>query len=90
MRVGRHYRPVSGNHNPGVYRVVGTTDGVTLLHVADADARRVHTGETYRVEVSTLESEFEPTQDPDTGLSPTRAARNAMQGVYWSVRRFVP
>lgn len=90
MQVGRHYRPVSGDHSPGVYRVVGTTDGVTLLRVAEADARRVHTGETYHVEVSTLESEFEPTQDPDAGLSPATAVRNELQGLYWSVRRFLP
>ena len=90
MEIGHHYRPVSGDHDPGIYRVVGTTDGVTLLRVADADARRVHTGETYHVEVSTLESEFEPAHDPDDSLSLATAVRNATQGVYWSVRRFLP
>jgi hypothetical protein len=90
MDVGEHYRPVDGDHTPGVYRVVGTTDGVTLLRVGDADGRRVHTGAVHRLGEGVIESEFEPTTNPDAGLSPTGAVRETAQGLYWSVRRFLP
>ena len=90
MDVGEHYRPTDGDHTPGVYRVVGTTDGVTLLRVGDADERRVHTGDIRYVDTSTLESEFEAATDPDAGLSPTVALRDAAQALYWSVRRLLP
>ncbi|MFB6219395.1 MAG: hypothetical protein ABEH77_09540 [Halobacteriaceae archaeon] len=88
--VGDHYRPVEGDHDPGVYRVVGTTDGVTLLRVADDSGRRTHTGEVVTVAPATLEAEFEPADDPDAGVSPVAAARNAVEGLYWSVRRLFP
>lgn len=90
MAVGDHYRPVDGDHDAGVYRVVGTTGGVTLLRVADGDGRRVHAGEIYRVDRTTIDTEFEPAADPDSGSSPVAIVRNAAQGLYWSVRRFLP
>lgn len=89
MDIGEHYRPTDGDHTPGVYRVVGTTDGVTLLRVGDADGRRIHTGEVRCVESATLDSGFEAATDPDAGLSPTATLRNAAQGLYWSVRRLL-
>ncbi|OYR67264.1 hypothetical protein DJ78_16510 [Halorubrum ezzemoulense] len=88
--VGAHYRPTDGDHDPGVYRVVGATDGATLLRVGDADGRRVHTGAVCRVTASALRTEFEPAADPDAGLSLTGALRDAAQGLYWSVRRLLP
>lgn len=90
MDVGDHYRPTEGDHDPGVYRVVGTTDGVRLLRVTDGDGRRVHTGEVHRVESAAIEAEFEPAPDPDSSISPVAIIRNAAQGLYWSVRRFFP
>jgi hypothetical protein len=90
MEVGGHYRPTQGDHGGGVYRVVGVTDTVTLLRVTDADGRRVHTGELRSVQTATVEADFEPTEDPDAGILPAETARNAAQGLYWSVRRFLP
>ncbi|MFB6227084.1 MAG: hypothetical protein ABEH88_00600 [Halobacteriales archaeon] len=90
MEVGEHYRPVQGRHGGGVYRVVGASDEVTLLRVADADGRRVHPGTLRSVQRATLEADFEPAENPDAGVSPAETARNAAQGLYWSVRRFLP
>lgn len=90
MKVGKHYRPTEADHDPGVYRVVGATDGVTLLRVGDADGRRIHTGELRRVDAAALESGFEAARNPDAGLSPAGTLRDAAQGVYWSVRRRLP
>lgn len=88
-RVGTHYRATSGGSHPeAVYRVVGSEDDVTLLRVADADGRRRHTGDVVSVTQADLEAEFEAASDPDAGLAPVRAARNQLQGLYWSVRRF--
>jgi hypothetical protein len=88
--VGEHYRPVDNDHQPGVYRVVGTGDPVVLLRVADRDGRRRHRGVVLRVAAADLERAFEPADDPDAGLSPVGAARNAVSGLYWSVRRLFP
>lgn len=90
MEVGDHYRSARGRHAGSVYRVVGAGDEVTLLRVADADGRRVHPGTLRSVQAATLESDFEPAEDPDAGVSPGAAVRNAAQGLYWSVRRFLP
>jgi hypothetical protein len=90
MKIGEHYHPTDGDHPPGVYRVVGTTDGVTLLRVGDAEGRRIHTGDVRYLDAATLESEFEAATNPDTGLSPAGTLRDTAQGLYWSVRRFLP
>jgi hypothetical protein len=90
MDIGNHYRPIDDDHAPGVYRIVGTTDGVTLLRVGDADGRRLHAGAVSSLDRATLDAEFEPTTNPDTGLSPAGDLRNAAQGFYWSVRRLLP
>lgn len=86
--VGEHYRPRDRGHEPGVYRVVGAPAEVTLLRVADADGRRVHSGALRHVPVDVLESEFEPAADPDAGVSPLATVRNQLQGLYWQVRKF--
>ncbi|NHN58741.1 MULTISPECIES: hypothetical protein [Halorussus] len=95
VEVGEHYRPADRIRDaegvpltPGVYRVVGATRGVVLLRVTDEDGRRAHTGELRHVAPETLDSEFEPADDPDAGLSPVRDARNLLSGMYWNVRRF--
>jgi len=86
---GDHYRPAGDDYPPGVYRVVGTPDDVTLLRVADGDGRREHTGELRRVPPSVLAEAFDPAADPDAGISPVGAVRNALQGLYWQFRRFL-
>lgn len=90
VAVGQHYRP-SGDAtgdlaSPGVYRVVGAGDPVALLRVADADGRRVHSGELRTVDASTVDADFEPATDPDAGLAPVRGLRNYVSGLYWLVR----
>ncbi|GAB3683471.1 hypothetical protein GCM10028857_11080 [Salinarchaeum chitinilyticum] len=86
--IGDHVRSDGTAVSPGVYRVVGTGDEVTLLRVADPDGRRRHTGELIHVSVAALDTDFEPTADPDAGIAPRARIRNAVQGLYWSVRRF--
>lgn len=87
--LGDHVRPTGGTHDPGVYRVVGTTGEVALLYVADASGRRVHTGEVCHVSPETLEAEFEAATDPDAGFTPVADVRNLLSGLYWEVRRFL-
>lgn len=80
--VGDHLRPAGARDARGTYRVVGVDDGgVTLLRVGDGDGRRVHPGETIRVERSALTG-FEPA-DPPAGGGASAAAV-----AYWSVRAF--
>ncbi|WP_049971404.1 hypothetical protein [Haladaptatus cibarius] len=83
-----HYRPTNDTRTPGVYRVVGTTDEITLLRVTDADGRRAATGEIHRVSRGILDTEFERADDPDAGFTPISGIRNMLTGLYWSVRRF--
>ena len=85
--IGDHYHP-AGDESP-VYRVVGVADGIALLRVTDADGRRTHTGDLRRVSRVDLRSEFDPAADPDAGFAPVAALRNLLQGMYWSVRRFL-
>lgn len=40
-----------------------------------------------RVAPDALEDGFEPADDPDAGVAPVRALRNALAGLYWSVGR---
>jgi len=87
--VGEHYRPADTDHQPGVYRVVGGGDPVALLRVADGEGRRVHGGELLRLPAEAI-GELEPAADPDAGVAPMRALGNALSGLYWSVRRFLP
>jgi hypothetical protein len=82
LSVGDHVHPTETHDSPGTYRVVGVDERrVTLLRVADGDGRRVHTGETIRVERTALDA-FEATEPPVAGgWGVTTAA-------YWSVRAF--
>lgn len=90
VAVGTHFRPVAGQHAPGVYRVVGATGTVALLRVGDAEGRRVHTGEIRHVSATTLRAEFEPAESPDAGLSLSGTVRGIAQWFYWNVRRLLP
>ena len=85
--VGAHVRPTD-DHAPGVYRVVGVGDDVTLLRVTDGDGRRAYTGELASVPADALDA-YEVVSNPDAGFTPAAVLRNALQGCYWSVRRFV-
>jgi hypothetical protein len=86
-----HVRPSDDvDVDPGVYRVVGTTEGrVTLLRVTDADGRRMHAGTVVRVDASTVAGSFEPAPNPDSGFSPTRLLRSMGQSLYWQARSLV-
>lgn len=90
--VGEHYRPRTdgggGVHRAGVYRVVGTDEGVALLRVGDADGRRIHEGEVTHVDQSRLDADFQAATDPGVGFSPVGALRNALSGLYWNVARY--
>jgi hypothetical protein len=71
---------------PGVYRVVGTTEGkVTLLRVADEDGTRRHTGHVVQVSVTTLVADFDPTENPDAGFS----LRGALERIGMSLKAAV-
>lgn len=74
--------------HPGTYRVVGVTDAsVTLLHVADADGRRIHPGRT--VSVSRTEYESLPTaSNPDSRGSLGEMVTSLPTAIYWSLRGF--
>lgn len=85
---GDHYRPTADAYDPGIYRVVGTGTEVALLRVTDGDGTRAHTGEVVYVPADRLDSAFEPADDPDAGLSPVGLVTNALQGLYWQVRKF--
>jgi hypothetical protein len=88
MSVGDHYRSDGEAIPAGVYRVVGEGAETVLLRVADGDGRRVHEGELHRVGADA--ADLDPAPDPNAGLDPAGAARDALQGAYWSVRRFFP
>lgn len=88
VAVGDHYRAGTGTDlAPGVYRVVGTREGeVTLLRVADADGRRVHSGTVSYVPVGVVASALDPADDPDAGFSPLDAVAGLLDGMVWELR----
>jgi len=74
-----HYRAANGDPLPaGTYRVVGTTDGVALLYVADDGGRRAHVGRIERVDRETL-AELTPVEGPADGA-------DLVPALYYSVR----
>lgn len=84
-----HYETGPGTEfAPGVYRVVGSGDPVTLLKVTDPQGRRRATGAIVHASRAELAAEFEPAGNPDAGFDPVRLVRNLASGVVWSVRRF--
>jgi len=86
--VGEHYRPTTGTHRDGIYRVVGAGERVALLRVGNADGRRIHTGDVTHIDGPSLAAEFEAVSDPDGGFAPVAGLRNALSGLYWSVARY--
>lgn len=84
-----HLSPADGTHRDGVYRVVGREDGgAAVLRVADAEGRRVHTGEVVRLDAGEL-SGFEPAADPDRNRSLRSRAAGSPTTAYWSARAFI-
>jgi hypothetical protein len=83
-----HLRPTDADLPDGVYRVVGTGETtVTLLRVADADGRRVATGEVVAVDRADLDG-FEPVGNPDGNRPVGAAVASRLRTAYWSVRAF--
>ncbi|WP_197428449.1 hypothetical protein [Halapricum sp. CBA1109] len=85
--VSDHLRPTDADVPDGVYRVVGTTDGVTLLRVGDADGRRVVTGEVRTVPDATG---FEAAENPAGNRSLGRTVAGVPQTLYWQLRASRP
>ena len=83
--VSDHLRPTDADVPDGVYRVVGTTDGVTLLRGGDADGRRVVTGEVTTVPDATG---FEAAENPAGNRSLGRTVAGVPQTLYWQLRTF--
>jgi len=84
-----HVRPVDSDHRDGTYRVVGSGEGaVTLLRVADADGRRINTGELVTVGNDEFAG-FDPAENPDGNRSPGAVVRSTLEAGYWSIRVFV-
>ena len=81
-----HLRVIESELSAGTYRVVGTADDrVTLLRVADADGRRVHTGEVHRVPRTDLDG-FEPAGNPDENRSLSAGVAGQLDGLAWQGR----
>ncbi|NLV12855.1 hypothetical protein [Haloarcula argentinensis] len=88
--LGTHVRPTEADCDSrvpdGVYRVVGADeDSVTLLLVADAAGRRVHTGEVVTVARRGLDT-FEPAENPDARRSLATRILSQLDGLRWSLR----
>lgn len=84
---GAHYRTKTADYPAGVYRVVGSADEVVLLRLTDGDGQRRFSGRLVSVTGAELESCFERATNPDAGFTPRRSVRNALSGLFWSVRR---
>jgi hypothetical protein len=84
-----HVRPTDADYPEGTYRVVGTADGtVTLLRVADADERRVNSGEVVAVDHDELDG-FDPGENPDGNRPIGAAVASKLEMGYWSIRAFL-
>lgn len=87
--VSDHLRPTDADVPAGIYRVVGTGEtDVTLLRVADADGRRVNTGEVLTVSDADLGG-FESAENPDGNAPLGTHLRSALSSLYWSFRTFI-
>lgn len=83
-----HVRPADSDYPDGTYRVVGSDgEAVTLLRVADADGRRVHTGDVVTVGVDEFDG-FVPAANPDGNRSLRGRTGAKLETVYWSLRAF--
>ena len=89
LSVYDHFSPTDTDYPDGTYRVVGISgEGITLLRVADADGRRVNTGEIITVSYDDLDC-FDSAENPDGNRSLGSALTSGVEMVYWSLRVFV-
>lgn len=77
------------DYSPGIYRVVGVEDGVTLLRLTDEDGRRRATGEVVTVDGDAFDTGFAEAPNPDAGIAALRRVRNLLDGLWWELKRFV-
>ena len=61
-----HVRATGAAIPDGTYRVVGVTDGVTLLRIADSSGNRVHDGRVFTVSRADYAA-FPEAANPDEG-----------------------
>lgn len=86
--VSDHVAPGDAEYPPGVYRVVGTSDGrVTLLRLTDGDGRRVHTGDLLTVDADAFGG-FDRVDPPSPTTSLGARVASAAETGYWSLRAF--
>jgi hypothetical protein len=84
-----HFKPVEVDVSNGIYRVVGSDEEtVTLLPVADANERRIHTGEVVTVSLGEFAG-FTPIENPDGNRSLGATLRSHLEMGYWSFRVFL-
>jgi len=86
-----HVEPTNEEHDlpDGVYRVVGSSEErVSLLRVADADGRRINTGEVSTVSLDEFDG-FTPAENPDGNQPVEERVTSILETGYWSVRAFV-
>jgi len=84
-----HFRLTDLDHPDGVYRVVGADDEtVTLLRVADADGRRVNSGEIVTIRTSEL-AECPNAENPDGNRPLGETIASNLKMTVWSLRAFV-
>lgn len=58
------YKINNSNHESGIYRVVGTSNGIVLLKIGDLDNNRVNTGHIIKITEQKLQR-FDNTSIPD-------------------------
>ncbi|MFB6284783.1 MAG: hypothetical protein ABEK59_12790 [Halobacteria archaeon] len=77
-----------GEYENGVYRVVGSEGGVTLLRVTDGSGNRANTGEVIHVPHGKMKF-FEKTENPDPDFSWGGFAAEIPEITYWVIRAFL-
>lgn len=84
-----HFKPANSAVPNGIYRVVGSDEQtVTLLRVADANERRIHTGDVVTVSVDEFAG-FTPTENPDETRPLGATLTSHVETGYWSIRVFL-
>mgnify|MGYP000241766883 CR=1 FL=1 len=84
-----HFKPANVDVSDGIYRVVGSDEEtVTLLRVADANERRIHTGEVVTVSFDEFTG-FIPAENPDGNRPLGATLTSHLEMGYWSIRVFL-
>lgn len=83
------FKPVNFDVSDGIYCVVGRDEAtVTLLRIADANGRRIHTGDLVTVSLDEFTG-FTPAENPDGNRPPGATLISHIEIGYWSLRVFV-